>query len=248
MNIKPILFSTPMVQAILEGRKTMTRRLMPQPNEYITDINFGYSVLTPESFIEFRGYFIVDGEMRYGSKFIKCPYGKVGDILWVKEVHYLFGEWKVDGVTKKKNNLKYRFIPHDDNVMFEDKILVLGETFQLDVKQNSYHLPAWYKRLGRFMFKKHSRIFLKITDVRVERLQEISQADAIAEGIKSFRPVPGDGPAETQYYHYLKDKWGPSPIHSFKTLWQKINGEESWNKNPWVWALSFKRIDKPDNF
>lgn len=237
MKFKPILFSTPMVQAILEGRKTMTRRIVKSRHES------GLFRIERKLTGEITGITSLDWDERPGdvTNDIHCPYGKVGDVLWVRET------WR-----------KYHPVDEDGCINFYKTIidyaadeppiipLIRDDGFQVYNKDGSEKLLPWKPSI--FMPKEACRIFLQITDVRVERLQEISKADAISEGIKSFRPVPGDGPAETQYYHYLNDKWGPSPIHSFQTLWHKINGEESWNNNPWVWVISFKRTERPKNF
>lgn len=243
----PILYSTPMVQAILEKRKTKTRRtkgleiVNDNPGRYVWLKDYP-QIDIPRQAIPYDDKFYYAFTGKHNNSFLNvvtCPYGKIGDVLWVKETHYLFGEWKVDGLTKKTKKLKYHFVSHDDDVMFEDKMLSLGETFQLDIKPNSYRLPAWYKRLGRFMFKKHCRIFLQITDIKIERLQEISEEDVIKEGI-----VCTYGWEENH-----KGSLGSlMPSSKFKQLWQKINGPKSWEANPFVWVISFKQIDKPENF
>jgi hypothetical protein len=86
------------------------------------------------------------------------------------------------------------------------------------------------------MPRQHCRLVLEITDVRVERLNAITPEDAVAEGI--------EGDAEGRWKHYLKPKFGPSPVHSFQTLWESINGVGSWAQNPWVWVVSFRRIER----
>jgi hypothetical protein len=90
--------------------------------------------------------------------------------------------------------------------------------FRKGMHHKDPHHVGWYKRLARFMPKAAARIWLEVTDIRVDRLQEIK--------------------------HYLKPKYGPSSIHSFETLWTKINGPESWKANPWVWVVSFKKAKK----
>lgn len=197
MKYIPILFSTPMVQAILDGRKTQTRRVVkPQPSHNVQWNGFGVSCFTPERHIEGRGKF-PDGS---GIKFFKCPYGQVGDILWVRET---FKE-APEECTWKKYSYKADYISH------------LAE------------LGKWKPSL--FMPKEACRIFLKITDVRVERLQDISEEDAISEGIT----YPAGFSVEEDF---------PSLI--FSELWESINGLESWDANPWVWVIEFERIERP---
>ena len=82
-------------------------------------------------------------------------------------------------------------------------------------------------------------LWLPVVEVRVERLQDISSEDAIAQGIFSH-PNPSTG--NTEYYHYLKHTWGPSPIHSYQTLWEKNNGPGSWEANPWVWVYRWAKL------
>lgn len=209
---RPILFSTPMVQAILQGRKTMTRRVVKHhqvngtPGEYS-----GRTLLN----IKINGKPVKE----YGAlfqhatypeivKWVKCPYGQPGDVLWVRET------W---GIEKRK----------EKRIVF--KARMNDYPIQDDRWRPSIHMP-----------KAAARIWLRITDVRVERLHDISEADAIAEGIetsysglffKNYQPKPtawGDGSLVSE------------PEHSFKSLWQTINGEESWLQNPWVWVVKFE--------
>lgn len=138
-----------------------------------------------------------------------CPYGQPGDRLWVREA------WKAHPTF---DNLPPRDIPQTHVWYMADE----------GYKAESRH------RNGMFMPRWASRINLEITAVRVERLQDISAADAQAEGI-----VPdGDGGwhlADTR--HYMGD-----PISSYASLWEYINGPDSWNANPWVWVIEFKKV------
>lgn len=100
------------------------------------------------------------------------------------------------------------------------------------------------------MPKAACRLFLEITNIRVERLQDISEDDAIREGIKSEIFTPN---SEKCYYFYpcndlRDDSYIDLPKTSFYSLWQSINGPESWDENPWVWVIEFKRVNKPENF
>jgi hypothetical protein len=98
-----------------------------------------------------------------------------------------------------------------------------------------------------FMPKKKCRIFLEITDVRVERLQDISEEDAIAEGIK--KTWINDDIKQCRFKNYINDgKGSKSPIDSFNSLWVSINGKDSWKANPWVWVYEFKVVEKPKDF
>lgn len=219
----PILFSTPMVQAILKGRKTQTRRVMkPQPDENGVSYMPNAPLYWEETYREEWKPWKWDTEQ--GESFSKfCPYGQPGDILWVREscARGLFDEfyYKADGA----NYVKWK---------------------------PSIHMP-----------KAACRIFLKIKSIRVERLQDISPGDAMDEGLE-YCNVDMDafegGEFVADYKNYTwrddesyEDYFFPSfanPIDSFRTLWQSINGTESWNANPWVWVVTFKRCEKPESF
>jgi hypothetical protein len=203
-NMKPILFSTPMVQAILDGKKTQTRRIMkPQPSS------------ADETGIWYK--------MKSGGESLDCfpqPV-RVGDVLYVRETFAAcetpFGDYlyKADYQTASKADL--------------------------DIKKwsPSLHMPT-----------DAARIFLRITAVKTERLQDISEQDAIKEGIErvgSYHNTEG-GAGMNLYENYLaKGNNQLLPFDSFKTLWQSINGPESWNQNPWVWAYTFERCERPQS-
>lgn len=226
----PILFSTEMVKALLDGRKTQTRRIV-KPQIPSNDIFYLKGKRGGKS-------------VSYGSietKFeVECPYGDNGDILWVRETLYQEGEL----------GLKYVA----DNEYIDDAVIP-----EVPFKNGSYrnysfcqvpniHMPAWA-----------ARIFLQVKQIRVERLHCISEQDAIAEGIE-LTPLKGYNSKNPMYpkfmgkrYDYPKHYKGVDacqlvPIESFKSLWVAINGRESWESNPWVWVVQFERIDKPKNW
>jgi hypothetical protein len=248
---KPILFSAPMVMAILEGRKSQTRRIVKDvtklkvelPSRVRSDIPIpprmaakagvhaahvnrlgAVSVAT-----EFGLLGVKPGEFNWLS-----PYGKPGDRLWVRESFYQFGHWEaVPGVKTKTGRMKWKFVADSPSSLFR-----LHELGDFPVRKGRHHKDpetrAWHKRLGRFMPRKASRITLEITDVRVQRLQEIGLAEARAEGceVREFSLFGSDQDG--------RDNIGR--IH-FGLLWESINGRESWEANPWVWAITFKRIE-----
>lgn len=204
---RPILFSTGMVNAILEGRKTMTRRT--KGIERIEKVN-GMKTLTFPATGETVTY--VDAafksfDVQINSGMITCPYGAIGDILWVRET------WG----------------------------LPLGElTFKAGFNVDNPHgiEPRWKPSIH--MKKIHARIWLQIADIKIERLQSISTSDAISEGITSKTEQKRSGRC-TFYKDYCnRNDWYWSAKASFMSLWQKINGRESWISNPWVWVISFK--------
>lgn len=206
---KPILFSAPMVRAILEGRKTQTRRIVkPQPpsrynwNQYDGSEWFWNDRQGDD---DMMGWW---PSYEFGQK---CPYGKVGELLWVRET------WRETGSAQMASGSIPKFGNRNQVAYFVD-----GE-----------HDGPW--RPSIFMPRWASRITLKITDVRVQRLQDISESDAIAEGIEQE-----DG----HWKDYLDgdSSYATSAIFSYKSLWQSINGADSWDANPWVWVIEFKRL------
>jgi len=244
----PALFSTPMVQAILENRKTMTRRTkgLEQMNLLPDSVYLSgerHTVNSKDIAFIFKPKIDV---LDIGSIIVKPQY-QVGDQIWVKEEHYANGYWCIEGVTKKLGNPKFKF--HDATI--EE----LGEKYQyhdsipdtVENDRSKLHVFGWWKRNSLFMPKAAARIWLECTGVRCERLQDITEADAIAEGIESWESPIHIG--KRSYQDYLqpgkKDIDCPfiNPITSFMTLWNKINGEKSWNHNPWVFVYSFKKLE-----
>lgn len=180
-----VLFKPEMIQAIMEGRKTMTRRVIkPQPEEYEIDGQKMFHYSDSHTFIQMSMEYIDDS--LFG---IPCRYS-VGDLMYVKEAVFELDEPDCIG--------KYLYKS-------------MGDT-----------ADKWQSPL--FMPKKAARIWLEITDIGVERLQEISMEDCVKEG------CGGSG------------GWEYSPDQQFQDLWESINGKESWESNPFVWCISFKRI------
>jgi len=203
MKERPILFSAPMVRALLAGTKTQTRRVVkPQPvrNERGV-LMWGVS---KHREIGFQGKDI------HPDLHEHCPYGAPGDRLWVRESTY----------RRPMRNLLTGapLAPEYDGGAFtaDDEDVLNPEGFDVAWWYSrrscpSIHMPRWACRL-----------VLEITGVRVERLQDISVTDAWAEGVPHSPDV--------------------NPAHEFQALWESINGAESWEANPWVWAISFQRI------
>ena len=207
MAEKPILFSGEMVRAILDGRKTQTRRVIkPQPER------------VGEGWMYAGQYFADDAQMQdylfhevYGNG--KCPYGGVygdgtGDLLWVRETFAHKDEW-----TKPAYRADWKT---------PDKAIeTMGAKWR-----PSIHMPRWA-----------SRLTLRVVDVRVERVQEISEEDARAEGVNL---------ATWELHHRRDDSISLSiaAIEEFKQLWDSINAKRghSWDSNPWVWVVEFKMV------
>ena len=205
-----------MVRAILEGRKTQTRRAVkPQPMKggTIEELAPGIGVwqCQVEKIAARPG---VDSRFvgKIGCEDIHCPYGRPGDRLWVREsIHVM--QPRHDGDT---GSVLYRADGHGDWI---------GKW------KPSIHMPRWA-----------SRIALEVVSVRVERLNEISGYDAIAEGIEPFKIDLG-GAIVTTFRDYLNNRIDRAAHQSYRSLWESINGPESWAENPWVWVVKFKRVE-----
>ena len=210
MKERPILFSAPMVRALLDGSKTQTRRILKvQPDED------GLSKVTDGPWVDTSGRQYV------------CPYGQPGDQLWVRET---WGVGSRPDPWGGYDGIEYRA----DEAWLEDgddfachKVETPDDICLGDYSHGwkpSIHMPRWA-----------SRIQLEITDVRIERLQDISEEDAKAEGIEPEL----DGWID---YSNPSAQMCLNPIDSFRTLWEAINGNGSWAANPWVWVVEFRRV------
>lgn len=183
MSEKPILFSAPMVKAILDGRKTQTRRIVkPQPK------------MSDDGKVDWiiKGQWCGAWTLGKGGN-MTCPYGAIGTHLWVRET------WCEDN---GRIIYKADFPTADGST---------GATFK------------WKPSI--FMPRVASRITLEVKNIRVERLQDITDSDAIREGIPDY-----------------PDFVGECPVDDFRELWSKINGEKSWNENPFVWVVEFTKL------
>lgn len=232
MKQRPILFSAPMVQAILAGRKTMTRRVINKLKGYSRITEFGLSD-TPNYDWHFRDKHGRWVDMDHAQLLALCPYGQVGERLWVRESFAgvyghevpighpkkLCGTWGVPAYPEFEACVVYKA----DGAF--NKLLDPNRPYSGDF----YPKPCYESAL--FMPRDYSRILLEITDIRIERLQDISETDAIAEGCCEV----ACGPDYTLY-----KKW------AFRELWNSINGADSWDENPWVWVIEFKVVQGGD--
>ncbi|MBH8569375.1 hypothetical protein KB206_10800 [Microvirga sp. STS02] len=209
---RPILFSGAMVCALLAGTKTQTRRVVKPQPPEPS--NVGVAAFTEE----FRRAVLLES----------CPYGQPGERLWVRET------WGTDA--------RLNFIPPSALFSVEGGQPIY---YRADDKQPET-LDTW--RPSIHMPRAASRILLEIVSVRVERLQEISEADAVAEGVEATTCYDEEGPsggnhAVQAYRNYLTTEPNAYPATaSFCTLWQSINGPDSWAANPWVWVVEFKVV------
>lgn len=226
MKTIPTLFSTPMVQAILKGIKTKTRRTKgleffnQAPEKYRYDGNDQPDLLEPLDknyhWFEFVGS---DGKPMEAYKSVKCPYGQPGDILWVRETWQQEAEF-------------FEASAHSASYDFD----WWESTGKYVYRADGTELPTDSEAFGKWkpsihMPKEACRLFLKVKSVRVERLKDISRGDAMDEGCP-----------------FANMSAGPNPVSWFSELWQSINGEHSWNENPWVWVVEFEKTAKPEDF
>lgn len=232
MKERPILFSGPMVNAILEGRKTQTRRIVkPQPEGSAKTKEEDRIYRWPDSKTgwEMSNISIVGALDFYTYKDVRS-HGIEGDKLWVRESHYLYGRWHKNGTTKTgKQKLRFAYV-QSLGVKFPD------DPPEVICKKKTE--SGWFKRSSLFMPFWACRTKLEITKVRVERLQDISDSDCIAEGISD------EAMDECEHYQIAGSplRGGSVERCAYSTLWESINGPGSWEKNPFVWVIEFKRI------
>ena len=249
----PFLMSTAMVQAILAGRKTQTRRdINPQPF-----LNKEYSSETGN-----KEYYSMRGSHNNTvESWVQFAKARPGDLIYVREVHYAYGRWVKNGISETGRQ-KWKF---------KDETLSNGFHYQYaDTMRHKEHVvkrPAlgWHKRPSMFMPKAAARIWLRCTGVKAERVQDISEVDAIAEGIYftdygrrcghgegnwkdamhcEFLPYAHESHAKRTGWHWEGTKYSSecygSARHAFGALLNKVNGRDVYAENPWVWAYSFE--------
>ncbi|HCM5202400.1 TPA: hypothetical protein N3N24_000861 [Klebsiella quasipneumoniae subsp. similipneumoniae] len=228
MKERGMIFNAEMVRALLSGRKTQTRRIMKVQQE---SNQLGLLLITDSTKHSDIGKYHWAESNATGnhvrSKLFSCPFGAVGDRIWVRET------WSSDFANYYPNDRVWYAADNNRRLDIEVVDGVRGiYSPESDVHvpfrwRPSIHMPRWA-----------SRILLEITDVRVERLNAISEEDARAEGIidggclNCGEPEPC-GCANPE----------PDATDAFAYLWQSIYGQESWNANPWVWVIEFKRVE-----
>lgn len=255
MRILPIPFSDPMSSALREGRKTQTRRAITSARVFATPDRPAFTLMGDElsralqNANNFRHFeerawsweadaYAWQGHNKRTRWYAHLGYA-VGDHLYVRESYYQFGHWEpVQGAKTKGGKQKWGFIADRPDVLFETP-----ENCRLGRHHSDSATPAWHKRLGRFMPRAASRMTLIVTDVRVQRLHEISIDDAVAEGIEDVtREIACRDPSARFWKRYRDGGWNgyvDDPIGSYASLWTEINGAGSWEANPWVTAISF---------
>jgi hypothetical protein len=222
MKERGMLFSKPMVLALLDGSKTQTRRLCKLPDN-AQEVQYW----APPSGKSQPGwadpgvnYWTPDPNGETSSNHLDTsPYGQPGDRLWVREA------WRA--------HVSHDHVPPRD--------IPVGAVLLFEADADKHKFPwAGKYRPPMFMPRWASRIDLEITGVRVERLQDITESDAIAEGIQPI--IESDGP---NYFTAHIDGWNlnsSTALGAYQMLWEWINGAGSWDKNPWVWVIEFRRI------
>ena len=239
MKERPILFSAPMVRAILEGRKTQTRRVVKPAPQMVTDkrvVPWTGDATALQHLLESNGH--------------GCRYGHPGDRLWVRET------WCTDSSLDAQRPSS--FIAWPVKYLADNAARTCGAIFgnTNGKTRPSIYMPRWA-----------SRITLEVTGVRIERLHDITEADAMAEGFQpkpwgpwwqGYRDMGGlslvhqESPGESPPDWMIEPKrmqdrpWlNRSAFSEFRALWWSINGADSWDANPWVWAIEFKRLEQP---
>lgn len=255
MKERQILFSGAMVRAVRDGRKTQTRRVVkPQfEREPVAVIDGVPSWDAPTNY---------DGEVQMNTTHGKpCPYGVPGDRLSVRETFFAYGRWETR-YSAKKGRDEWHFVDMTIECDRAYQYAADDQAVPLETDRSGV-LPGWWKRPAIFMPHSASRITLANLDVRVERLQDISEDDAIAEGVE---------PIDFERYEHdrsicprcggtrLHDALGPNGgvlcdvdcrecdthVKRYRHLWDSLNAARGygWDTNPWVWCVEFKRIEQ----
>ena len=229
MKERPIIFSGDMVRAILDGRKTQTRRIVKPARERSGS---GCELAPCE----------IAGEINSGD-YTLCPYGKPGDRLWVRET------WRPHAPEMcgiDNSSINYRADDYHWLLQTKEEADLWLEARRPEEQWPQMLVPKW--RPSIHMPRWASRLALEVTGVRVERVQDISDSDATAEGLQIFNE---DG---NLYYSGLEsdpETWFTNlaawhcddPIAAYRDLWERINGPGSWERNDWVWVVEFKVIN-----
>lgn len=207
MKERGMIFNGEMVRAILDGRKTQTRRPVKFP---VHDKNLGCELAGNE----------LAGELSAGN-YLNSAFGKPGDCIWVREAFRVHSRATDVATLVYKASVRNSWTEQTHRV----PVSVCNKPATPEKWTPSLHMPRWA-----------SRILLEITDVRVERLNSISQEDAQAEGMEltGWRPTYSDPDSGGEVM---------TPYDNFAELWSSIYGDESWQANPWVWVIEFKRVE-----
>ena len=231
MTERGILFSAPMVRALLDGTKTQTRRPCKPANEH----GLSYVVGPFEERADLGAGRFGDEE---GDLAFSCPYGQPGDRLWVRETWgVVSNDWNDDGNlidwVPDRPATEINEMPFGQGYYSGHAIYAADGAYEWAGDDDGGGEPrsAWHPSIH--MPRRASRILLEIVSVRVERLQDISEADARAEGVSiEDRHMVG----------YCAGEFLPPSIRAYRELWEGSNGAGSWDANPCVWVVEFKRV------
>ncbi|EOS7188539.1 TPA: hypothetical protein NBM61_000063 [Klebsiella pneumoniae] len=223
MKERGMIFNGEMVRALLDGRKTQTRRIVKGTDSAVK--------FCKEWNINGEEVFVVLGEKDHTGMnpvlgAISCPFGAVGNRIWVREAFRVHSRATDVATLVYKASERNSWTEQTHRV----PVAVCNKPATPEKWTPSLHMPRWA-----------SRILLEITDVRVERLNAISEEDAEAEGINMEALADSQDRYDCIADHNMTGR--PTATGAFKYLWESIYGEESWKANSWVWVISFKRVE-----
>lgn len=236
MKDRQILFSAPMVRALLDGSKTQTRRVVkPQPeaDQVLRTITGSSGLVYSMDETPMLPYPAVR-RIRWD-----CLYGNPGDRIYGRETYYAWGRWETR-FSAKKGRDEWHFVDMTLGSGREYLFAAGNKHYSTSLRANQGRgvYPGWWKRPALFMPKAAARIWLEITGVRVERLQGISEGDAMAEGVAP-KWEPGCSGRLMEAFSGFSFRPAAS---AYADLWESINGAGSWDANPWVWVVEFKVV------
>lgn len=241
---RPILFSGPMIRALLSGAKTQTRRIIkPRPVGYPWFWEGDEIDPFPQWFDGYeRGREPCGAATAEVNKPMRCPFGQPGDRLWVRET------WR-PVIERWSSYIEYAAGGPDLANSDRDRMTGLSKVaLRFPGARADIHSEAWHPSIH--MPRWASRINLAITGIKVERVQDISEADILADGVRVPANAGGEPLLRLTGKHppreFLKDPLACTVSDLLRaewaSLWCEINGRESWDANPWVWAISFKVV------
>lgn len=250
MKFIPKLFNTDMVQALKAGTKAQTRRTQGLEIVNQDEINEWEFVSISSDSDRCGKYFAIFKAKGYTDYWAECPLpAEPGDILWVRETS--FSGYLLDENGQVPDDPKTAYWYYADTK--DKRPFDASDGWCMNEYGSDKSLwPKWKPSI--FMPREACRLWLKITNIKVERLQEITEANAEAEGIFDLLKNADMKRPTTAYRNYLDKKGGwdsvaDSAVHSYQTLWQAINGKDSWEANPFVWVYHFEVLTTcPEGF
>ena len=234
-----IIFNGEMVRAILSGSKTQMRRVIKSPATTLQNNGTNCIVYREagdpwykDYVFSMRGHSGVWNDYTLPQFLALCPFGQVGDRLWVRETFRVHSRATDVATIAYKASERQSWTQQVARVPIE----LCTKQVSPEAWTPSIHMPRWA-----------SRITLEITDIRVERLNDISEADAINEGLikEAYDWRSSEFPmANVAYRTYLEsERRYSSPKQCYQSLWESIYGQDSWQSNPFVWVVEFKRVE-----